>query len=387
MALGYMAASAVDAVVTDRHSSAAWPLALAYAVLITYASLYPFAGWRDQGVDPLSFLLAPWPRYWTGFDLLSNLLGYAPLGLLLALGWLRGGHPAARAALLAIGLAALLSLVLEFLQIYLPARVASNLDFVLNSAGAALGVGTALLLERNHLLVRWRRLRDDWVGSDARGMLVLLALWPWALLYPAAIPFALGQVFGRIGQALAEWLAGTPYLTWLPLRDATPQSLLPSVELLCVAASALLPCLLVYGAISLPAKRLVAAGSLLAAGIAATALSAALSWGPSTAWVWLTPPVVGGLSVTVVAALALARWPARDGAVLIAMAVLLLSLWLSNQAPASPYYAQTVQTWEQGRFIRFHGATQWLGWCWPYLAFAHLLRRAWMGRRKLQSLR
>ncbi len=56
--------------------SSAWTLALIFAALIVYASLYPFEGWRVQGVGLLDFLGAPWPQYWTGFDLVSNLLGY-----------------------------------------------------------------------------------------------------------------------------------------------------------------------------------------------------------------------------------------------------------------------------------------------------------------------
>jgi hypothetical protein len=55
--------------------TAAWPLAGIYAALIVYASLYPFEQWRSQGVDWTAFLLAPWPKYWTGFDVLSNVLG------------------------------------------------------------------------------------------------------------------------------------------------------------------------------------------------------------------------------------------------------------------------------------------------------------------------
>jgi hypothetical protein len=39
--------------------------------------------------------------------------------------------------------------------------------------------------------------------------------------------------------------------------------------------------------------------------------------------------------------------------------------WI-NAAPETPYFAQTLQSWEQGRFIRFHGLAQWLGWLWPY---------------------
>ena len=66
-----------------RHRSSASPLALLYAALIVYASLYPFSGWRLPGVPLLSFLVAPWSHWWTKFDLISNLLGYLPLGALL----------------------------------------------------------------------------------------------------------------------------------------------------------------------------------------------------------------------------------------------------------------------------------------------------------------
>ncbi|MGZ5848710.1 MAG: VanZ family protein, partial [Ramlibacter sp.] len=50
-------------------------------------------------------------------------------------------------------------------------------------------------------------------------------------------------------------------------------------------------------------------------------------------------------------------------------------LSLLNQAPASPYFAHLLQAWEQGRFIRFHGLAQWLGWLWPYAALAYVLVR------------
>ena len=40
-------------------------LAFAYALLTTYACLHPFSGWRDTGVSPFAFFIAPWPRYFT----------------------------------------------------------------------------------------------------------------------------------------------------------------------------------------------------------------------------------------------------------------------------------------------------------------------------------
>ena len=45
------------------------------------------------------------------------------------------------------------------------------------------------------------------------------------------------------------------------------------------------------------------------------------------------------------------------------------------QAPADPYFAQSLQAWEQGRFIRFYGVARWVGWLWPYAAIVYLLAR------------
>jgi VanZ family protein len=91
------------------HKTAASPLALIYAVLIVYASLYPFADWRDQGIEAWAFLLAPRPRYWTAFDVAVNVAGYVPFGGLLALSALRSGR-AIRPLVFAFLCATLLSL-------------------------------------------------------------------------------------------------------------------------------------------------------------------------------------------------------------------------------------------------------------------------------------
>jgi len=155
------------------HKTAAWPLALIYTALIVYASLYPFEGWRYVGIAPWSFLGAPLPRYWTGFDVAANPAGYAPLGFLLALSALRT-NPRLPAVLLATVGAALLSLAMESLQTYLPKRVASNVDLTLNLAGAWLGALAAFGLEKAGAIARWSRFRDRWFVAASRGALVLL---------------------------------------------------------------------------------------------------------------------------------------------------------------------------------------------------------------------
>jgi len=71
--------------------TSAWPLSQICVALIVYASLYPFDQWRDQGIWTWSFLTAPWPKYWLGFDVAANVLGYAPLGFFLTLSAMRMG--------------------------------------------------------------------------------------------------------------------------------------------------------------------------------------------------------------------------------------------------------------------------------------------------------
>ena len=349
----------------------AWPLSLAFISLIIYASLYPFTDWRNQGLSPLVYLTAPLPKYWTGFDVAANVLGYAPLGFLLTLASLRSGQ--IRWAMgLAVSGALLLSLAMETLQSYLPSRIPSNVDLALNTLGAALGAGSAWALEKLGALGRWSRFRARWLAPDARGAMALLVLWPVALLFPAAVPMGLGQVFERLEMSLAEALAGTPFLVWLPVREIELQPLVPLAELVCVALGALIPLLLGYGVVRTAWRRAVFAVLTLGAGVVVSALSAALSYGPEHAWAWLDLPVRAGL--TLAAALALILLPlGRSGAAAFALLALVIQLSLLNQAPASAYFAQTLQTWEQGQFIRFHGVVQWLGWLWPYAALLYLL--------------
>ena len=211
---------------------------------------------------------------------------------------------------------------------------------------------------------------------------MLLALWPLALLFPAAVPFGLGQVLERLEAALAELLADTPFLQWLPQREVALDPLSPGGELLCVTLGLLIPCLLGYCVIRSAGRRALFALGVVAVGVVLTALSFALSWGPVHAWKWMGEPARVGVWGALALALLLVTLPRRACA-----AVLLLALaWhlaLLNQAPTSAYFAQTLQIWEQGRFIRFYGLGQWLGWLWPYAALLYVLVRA--SRREVKN--
>ena len=111
-----------------------------------------------------------------------------------------------------------------------------------------------------------------------------------------------------------------------------------------------------------------------ALGCLTTTLSIALSFGPDHALAWITPQVLHALLTGTAAAALLSLVPRRVCAGFGLMALTALVM-LVARAPADPYYAQSLLAWEQGRFIRFHGAAQWVGWAWPYAAIAYLLSR------------
>jgi VanZ family protein len=362
------------------HKTAATPLACIYVGLIVYASLYPFAGWRDQGIAPGAFLFAPLPRYWTWFDVWINWVGYVPLGALFALSAQRSGG-GRRSVLWAFGLASALSLGMEFLQSFLPSRVASREDWLLNTAGAWFGLAVTLWLERLGVIDRWSAFRRRWFVPHSRGALVLLATWPVALLFPPAVPFGLGQVGERVYQWVASdllpvgWLhvADRPALALVPLR--------PGLEAVCVCLGMLAPCWVAACVVRPGLRRPLFALGLLTVGVLVTALSALLSWGPSHAWAWLDEPSQWALLACLLYLPWLAILRPKTSAILLVLA-LLLTLVLLNRAPSSPYFALTLQDWEQGRFIRFHGLAQWVGWCWPYAALLYAVSLARAGQTK-----
>lgn len=339
-----------------------------YALLIVYASWFPFSGWRNNGLPPLDFLALPMPHYWTGFDTVTNVLAYIPLGMLavLALYPLLRGVPAILAATL---LASLLSLLMEAGQTFLPTRVASNLDLLTNAGGAALGAVLGRLAIRPFMQEsRLLSLRRLWFSQQASRGLTVLALWPLAQIYPQAYLFGHGQILPVLSSwltdlldrpvDLAALLRGGAQLSaehyWLAETIITATGLAGTVLTM--------TCLLRQ-----KAPRVVLSVLLVSCALAAKSLASAASFGPDSAFAWFTPGAQGGL---LIGALMLTGLFFAPAAAQRRVAVLALStgLLVANIAPANAYFISTMQAWSQGKFLNFNGASQALALAWPLLA-------------------
>lgn len=363
----------MEEAVESRGSGTALWLALVWMALIVHVSLYPFGGWRSTGVPWYEFLEYAFPRYWTWGDLIRNVLGYVPLGLLLALGnrpW-QGRY---LSVILRVGLTGTaLSLLMEILQNWLPGRVASNVDLGLNSLGTLLGGGLAFALVRLGVVWQgWERLRQRWgvVEDDPVGEALILT-WPLVLLYPLPVAFGVGQVLERLELLAERWLAGTPFLAWLPVRAIELQPMQPLVEALLVALGLCIPVWMAYGLVRERRGRLMVWAVYVVIALSLTALTWHMVFGPGQAWTWLWPPVrlgvLGGCLLGLLA-IGLPRKVCQG----LALAALLALLYGLNDAAIPIYHDLAMQ---ERRLGVWYGLMPWLGWVWPFVAVGYLAVR------------
>lgn len=361
-----------------RHRSSATPLAWMYVVLIVYASLYPFSGWRTPGSPVWSFLFLPWTKYWTAFDVVSNLLGYMPLGALIFGACVRSGVSVHRSLFEALVSGTALSLAMEVTQNFLPGRVPSNVDLLLNASGSFFGAVVGLGVQAWGGVERWQAVRERWFIDRSAGGLALLVLWPVGLLFPAPVPLGLGQVLPRLQDLAVATFDGTPINAelqdWLVSEWGPKADLSRGGEFLLMVLGFLAPCLVAFAISRAGWRRVLLVAGAAGVGALATTLSTALNFGPEHAFAWATRITPMAMLAGLVAALLLCWVPRRAAAGLGLMALAALVV-LVAQAPRDAYFADSLKAWEQGRFIRFHGLAQWIGWLWPFAAMAYLLAR------------
>lgn len=339
-------------------------LAYTYLGLVAYATLYPLSGWRDIGTPLLAFVVWEWPRYWTVTDLVFNSIAYLPLGFLLAT--LLANHLRPwLAALIAAVLVGLLSLGLETLQNWLPARDPAMLDLASNTLGGALG---ALLGWRwgwrwLTTLSRWQQHYLSGIPRAELGVLLAL-LWLACQLFPNAVPLGVGDV---------RYLLG---LTNTQLFD--PQRF-QSMAAIVLASNFLAAGLLFSLLTHRPWQRYVLIAGLLALSILLRSIGQvwmapkeAEGWFALHLFDWITPPFVQGSSVAASLLLLFMLLPGNLRAMLAGLSLLTATV-LINLTPVDPYSRLASATGLPTLFFNVQNLAHGLAALWPFLALPYLL--------------
>ena len=359
-------------------------LSLLLAAGVALATLWPLE-FNARSGSPLGFVQAGWPRYWTGFDVLSNLLAYVALAAVFCRAWLVGLAPLAALVLTALAAGAL-SLGLEAAQTYLPSRVPSLLDWLANFVGGLIGamLGT-LWASAARRRARWVYPgADHWLEEGPATGWMLLLIWLAAQAVPQRLTFGTGRIEPVLQRLIDRLqLPGAPDLSLLMDR-LWGAARAPTGYGMAVEAGTTICALCGVGVIALalvhdPLRRRLLLGAIVLLAFGLRTLAAQPVYGSATPWVWLSPGAQGGLIVGAVLLYGIAALGARTRAG-IGLMVTVIGLVLVNVVPEDPYFESMATGLRAGALANLLGALQVLSMIWPVLAGVWFWRRA-AGRR------
>ena len=332
------------------------------ALVLAYASLYPFQPLRLPGPDAIPTFFSP--RYLTAFDVILNAVAYMPFGALAYLSFRSLGSPIARAVALCAGF----SFSMEMLQLFVPFRVSSLTDVVSNTVGGAAG---ALLFAEPlhaHTTQPLERMRERLVVAGPWGDagLVLVALWMVAQLNPA-LPFFEA---GNIAPGDAE-----------PWQEAWSMIVLQATAIgLGVTGFGLFVSVLLNG----PRGGLRFTVVLLSIALWLKFFMAATMLKPHFNADWVNEVRVIGLAAGLLLFIAVRGFSRRTRTYLAIVLVLAGALFAKVVGDYSPMDDLVrLFNWPHGQLATFNSLTRYLHEVWPLLALAYLIA-SFVGQKGVQ---
>ncbi len=341
-----MTAAAPSAPSRYRGSLGVW------ALLIAYASLYPFVPLRLPSPDAIpAFFLRP--RFIVGDDIAFNVIAYIPFGILASLYFLQAGDRV-RAIVRSVGLAAAFSLLMETMQLFIPTRISSIYDVLANAGGAL--IGALMFVDPVYSMVTkpLGELRERVVIPGAWGDagLALVMLWLIAQLNPALPFFGAGNIVGD---------------------PAGPGEL----ELLQWAAVALSICgfgLFISALVSGTEGSLRVTLVLLSVALWLKFLGTSFMLQPHVTEEWVTRGRVAGLTAGILMLLPLRRL-ARAGRIYLALVMVLAGALFSKIFGEYSGHDEFLRLfrWPYGQLASFASLTRFLHELWPFAALVFLI--------------
>lgn len=346
-------------------------LVVGYTLMVLYASLTPFSGWRDPGHDVLDFLVAPFTRYVLTFDVAVNVIAYVPLGFLAALTASPRLHPVI-AAIAGTAAGAALSFGMEVAQGFLPGRVSSTLDLLTNTAGAMVGAIVAARARAAPLVVRriasWRA-RLFVAGGETDLGIALVALWFFSQLDPS-LPL-LGIVFFSTG--IQAQLAG------LGAESAMRYIGPVSVSLTFVSLGLMLMLLM-----RTHRSALAALAALVSIAALTKLVAASILLRSEAAFLWVGIEIVWAIAIGAMLVGLAALLPRQHVLKLCAVALVgSILLALLKPGEEQSFLSLRFFRWRDLQLIRYTSLADTVAEVWPYAALAYLLLVRLRDRRRV----
>ena len=338
----------------------AW-LTFGYTLFIMYGSLSPFDGWREPGFDFLDVLRTPFQFTFTAFDAVVNLLSYLPFGLLIGL-TARARFGAPMSVMIGLCAGVLLSASMEYLQMYLPTRISSNMDLLTNSSGALLGAVLAVSITSwTGLFSRITRWRNEFFGhgKEMDFGLALLALWTFGQINPS-LPM-LGNVF-------ISGVASQPFVKLTPVPFNIWESSVVTLNLLMLGT-------LMLTLLRVPRNIVMALPVILSVVALLKFITAALLLKSWALLLWINSEAVFGMMMGILLLFA-ALWLPRSAAIGFGAAAALCYLAIVNFVfdDNSPSAAMSIYHWHYGHLLNYNGLAQTITQVFPLLLLFHLWR-------------
>jgi len=358
-------------------------LSVVFLAAVLFATLYPLTGWRLRAPGPFAFVAAGLPRWWTGFDVLVNVLAYLVLAFTLTRAWF-GRLRTGVATLAGIVVCSALSFGLEALQSYLPGRVPSLLDWLANTAGAA--IGAALGAELNHVARQSGPeaplARQRWYEQGSPTGWVLLMVWLAVQLAPQRLLFGTGQLRPGL-EGLVRALSLGDVLArieaWLEVSAA--QGVL--IEAASVMCAVCVIGMLVFDLVRESGPRLALLALIAVVALALRSVATPFVYGARAPLAWLTPGAQGGLVLGVVMIYGFGTLSPRARA-RSALALVAAGWVLVNIAPSDGYFESTSGGLPRGHLVNLHALLAFASMSWPVAALVYFWRRS--GRERVPPL-
>src|SRR3989338_6306070 len=274
---------------------------------------------------------------------------------------LRARFGAPISAMLALCLGILLSAGMEYLQMYLPGRISSNMDLLSNSMGALAGTLLAMSMSSRRIFSRMTHWRGSLFqhGKEMDFGLALLLLWIFGQINPS-LPM-LGNVF--ISEAARQpfvMLPPAPFDMW---------------ESSAVALNLLMLGTLMLTLLRVPRNTLTVLPVVLSMVALAKFVTAALLLKSWALLLCINSEAVLGMLLGMLLLLAM-LWLPRSAAIVSGAMVTLgyfviVNFVFDDNTPAA---AMSIYHWHYGHLLNYNGLAQTIALIFPLLLLLHLWR-------------